>query len=61
MAQLVGRPPATGKVVGSIVAGSVLAQGTNERQLIDVSLSHGCFSPSLPLSLKINKIKIKFF
>ena len=45
----------------AIVAGSVLAQGTNERQPIDVSLSHGCFSPSLPLSLKINKIKIKFF
>ena len=34
------------------VVGSVPGQGTYERHLIDASLSHRCFSPSLPLSLK---------
>ena len=47
------------------VTGSVPGPGACKRQLIDVSLSHRCFSPflspSLPPSLKINKIlkKIK--
>ena len=56
VAQLVGCGPAKGK-------GSVPGWGTCETQLIDVSLSHRCFSPSLspslPLFLKIkNKIII---
>ena len=42
------------------VVGSVPSQGACERQPIIVCLSHRCFSPSLspslPLSLKINKI-----
>ena len=29
--------------------------GVCERQPVDVSLTHQCFSPSLPISLKINK------
>ena len=41
------------------VVGPVPTPGARERQPIDVSLSHGCFSPSLflslPLSLKINE------
>ena len=41
------------------VASLIPSQGTWERQRIDVSLSHLCFSPSLsfslPLSLKIYK------
>ena len=41
------------------VAGLVPGGGAQERQPIDVSFSHWCFSPSLspslPLSLKINK------
>ena len=43
------------------VAGSVLSWGAYERQLINVSLSHQCFSPSLspflPIPLKISKLK----
>ena len=43
----------------SWVVGQVPSWGTCERQLINVSLTHWCFSPSfsfsLPLSLKINK------
>ena len=46
---------------GTYLSGSsVLRRGTYKRQPIHVSLSHRCFSPSfspsLPLSLKINKI-----
>ena len=46
-------------------AGSVLGLGVSKRQLVDVSLSHQCFSPSLSLflhlSLKtnLNVFKIK--
>ena len=43
----------------ALVAGLVPSLGTYERQPIDISLSHRCFSPSLSLSfalsLKINK------
>ena len=45
------------------VAGSVPSRDLYERKPIDVSLSHRCFSPflspSLPLSLKINKYNLK--
>ena len=45
------------------VAGSVPGWGAYERQPIDVSLLHLCFSPSLslslPLSLKINRYNLK--
>ena len=62
-AQLVGHTPKCYRFdsgqVHAWVAGSVLSQGAYKRQLIYVSLSHQCFSyslsPSLPLSLKINK------
>ena len=66
VAQLVGHRPTKQKVTGSIPAqgtclgvGLVPSQGTYERQPTVVSLSHLCFSPSLPLSLKINKIFLK--
>ena len=40
------------------ILGLVPVQGINKRQLIDVSLSHPCFSPSLsPLPLSKNKFK----
>ena len=52
--QLVGCHPTKPKV-----ASSIPGQGTYKRQPIDVSLSYRCsspsFSPSLPLSVKINK------
>ena len=57
MAQLVGFHPVKRKVTGSIpIQGTYLgcrfgpSQGTYERQLIDVYLSHRCFSPSCFLS-----------
>ena len=67
VAQLVGCPPAKWKFAGSIPAqGTFLGcrfgpgWGMYKRQLINDSLSHQCFSPSLSLSfpfpLKINKI-----
>ena len=70
MAQTVGCHPTKRKVTGSIPGqGTCLGCGFSpwvracERQSIDVSLSHPCFfpslSPSLPLSLKINKILFK--
>ena len=44
------------------IAGSVPVQGVYKSQPINVSLSHQCFSPSLfpslPLSLKVNKLNI---
>ena len=63
VAQFVGSHPAKQKVTSSIprlstdwVVSSVPGPGTCRRQLIDVSLTHWCFSPSLslssPLSLK---------
>ena len=66
LAQLVGHHPTKRKVVGAMpvrpqawVAGSGPGQGADESQLIDVSLSHQCFSPylfsSLLFSIKINK------
>ena len=66
VAQLVGHCPAKQKFASLIpVWGTCLSfkygllLGPNERQLMDVSLSHQCFFPSLspshPLSLKINK------
>ena len=66
MAQLVGLRPTKQKVASSIPCqgarldcGFGPRQGTYEKQSINVSLSHKCFSPflspSLPLSLKINK------
>ena len=65
MAQLVGvsainqkvesSPPGQGTCLGCS-AGLVPGQGTYERQLIDVSLSHRCFPLSLPFPLsKIDK------
>ena len=68
MAQLVGRhlakhgvdgsSPSKGTGLGYRFGPSV--RDAYERQLINVSLSHRCFSPSLspslPLSLEINKI-----
>ena len=36
------------------VAGSVPGQGACGRQLIDVTLSHQCFSPSLSPSLSLS-------
>ena len=64
--QLAGHRPTNWKVAGSIPGqGTYLgcslvpSQGASERQLINISLTHWCFSPSLPpffsLSLKINK------
>ena len=50
--------------VSGLVPGCGVVRVHNERQAIDVSLSRGCFSPSLspslPLSLKINKIFKKY-
>ena len=66
VAQLVGHHPTKQKVTDSIPGqgtclgcGFSASQGMYERQLIVVSLSLRCFSPSPPslsLSLKINKI-----
>ena len=57
VAQLVECPSAKGTVTGSILARAhVEVAGADERQLIHVSLPHRCLSPSLLLSLKINKI-----
>ena len=48
--------PVNWKVTGSIPSqGTCLAPVTEERQLIDVSLWHQYFSPSLPLCLKVSK------
>ena len=54
VAQFVGHCPTKRKVTSLIpvrphawVEGSVPTQGEYERQLIDVSLSQGCFTPSL--------------
>ena len=69
--QLVGCCLAKWKVTSSIprfpvrthacVVGSVPCWGMHEKQLVNVSLSHQCFSsflsPSLPPSLKINKLR----
>ena len=70
MAQWIECQPAKWKAAGSIPhQGTCLGCGPGprlgvcERQPIDVSLSHSCFSPSLspslPLSLKINKTFLK--
>ena len=62
VAQVVGCPRAKQKVTGSIPGqGTCLSCGfgpcrvARERQLMDVSLSCRCVSPSPALSLKINK------
>ena len=66
VAQWIEHRPVNQKVASSIPSqgtylgcGPGLQLGACERQPIDVSLTHGCFSPSLspacPLSLKINK------
>ena len=64
VAQCVGRCPPNWKVTGAIPSeGTCLGQApveeVYERQPIDVSVSHWCFSfslsPSLPISLKISK------
>ena len=69
VAQLVGHCPTNQKV-----ASLILGQGTSlgggpgpwlgvwgvcKRQLMDVSLAHQCFIPSLALSLKIKSLKNK--
>ena len=67
VAQLVGRHLAKQRVNGLTPRQGhtwvvVPGQGMGERRLINVSLSHRCFSPSLPLlplSLKINKTFLK--
>ena len=48
------------KVTDSIPGqGICWGRGTYERQSNDVSLSHWCFSPSLPFPLKTNKVFLK--
>ena len=67
MAQLVGHRPTKSPVrlrvkAHAWVAGLVSGRGVYRRQPINLSLSHGCFSPSfsLPSSLSKNqKIKLK--
>ena len=61
VAQWGGHRPAKREVAGSIPGQGtrldcrfVPQLGEREKQLIDVCLSHRCFSPSLPFSLKIN-------
>ena len=57
VAQLVGRRSVKQKVTGSIPSqGTYLgcrSQGAYERQLINISLSHQCLSPSLSPSLSL--------
>ena len=66
IAQLIGHHPAKQKVTGSIPSqdiclgcGLVPDLGMCERQQINVSLTHRCFSPVLspcfPLFLRVNK------
>ena len=65
VAQWIEHWPVNQRVMGSIPGqGTYLGYGLGpwlgvcERQLMDVSLTHWCFSPlspSLPLSLKVNK------
>ena len=70
VAQCIECRPANRKVTGSIPSeGTCLGYrpgpqlGPCERKPIEVSLAHQCFppclSPSLPLSLKLNKVKNK--
>ena len=61
--QWIGHQPANQRVASSIPSqGMCLGCGPGpwlrvcERQSVDVSLTHQCFSPSLLFSLKINKI-----